>query len=294
MKPSHHSTDKPSLDPTQPASFVPPWDLPSDSAAAPNPFDVPAWCGATNFVVSASTPAPAMALYLIEPGTTAAVSVADLHQDGIGDCFLISSIGELVLTDPNAIQSMIHQNANGTETVTLHVEANGRLPSPDYAGAFKAVTEVVTNTFPSDSVNSGATQDVVNGVKEIWPQVLEKAFAELNGGYEAITNGGYPTAAMEALTGMDATSLWLPQQPLSLAALQGYIKAGDMLTFDTSADPVGYGLYGDHCYMFEGLTTTNGTPMIKLGNPWGVDQPAGIPLSKLSPDFMQVDIGHHG
>ncbi len=235
-----------------------------------------------------------MALYLTEPGDKAAISVDDLHQDGIGDCFLISSIGELARTDPSAIRSMIHKDGNGAETVTLHVEANGSLPTPGYDGAFTSVSEVVTNVFPDNSVDSGASQDVVDGVKEIWPQVLEKAVAELNGGYGALANGGYPFVAMDELTGVAATWLWLPQQPLTLTALEHYIKAGDMITFDTPASPPGYNLVGDHSYMFEGLSTSGGTPMITLGNPWGSDQPAAIPLSQVSNNFLQVDIGHHG
>jgi hypothetical protein len=235
-----------------------------------------------------------MALYLREPGDKTPISVDDLHQDGIGDCFLVSSIGELARTDPAAIRSMIHKNSNGTESVTLHVESNGSLPTPGYAGPFTSVTEVVTNVFAGDSVNSGSSQDVVNGVKEIWPQVLEKAVAELNGGYSAISNGGYPFVAMDELTGVAATWLWLPFSPLTLSALQGYIKAGDMITFDTPASPPGYNLVGDHSYMFEGLSNVGGTPMITLGNPWGTDQPAAIPLSQVSNNFVQVDIGHHG
>jgi hypothetical protein len=243
-------------------------------------------------IVAAATPAPT-ALYIEQPGATTAISLADLHQDGLGDCFLISSIGELALTDPSAIQNMIKQNGDGTETVTLHTEANGKLPVPGYVGAFKTVTETVTNVFASNSVNSGSGQDVYNGIKETWPQVLEKAVAQLDGGYAAIANGGYPFVAMEELAGVQATWLYLPQQSLSLTALQSYVKAGDMLTFDTISNPTGYNLVGGHSYMFEGLSTAGGTPTITLGNPWGTDQPAAIPLSKLASDFIQVDIGHH-
>jgi Calpain family cysteine protease len=243
-------------------------------------------------VAAAAT--PSMALYLTEPGTTTAISVADLHQDGLGDCFLISSIGELALTDPAAISAMIKANSNGTETVTLHVEANGKLPVPGYSGAFKSVTETVTNSFDPNAVNSAAGQDVINGVKEIWPQVIEKAVAELNGGYNAIAGGGYPFVAMDELTGVAATWLYLPQQALTLSALQGYIKAGDMLTFDTVAHPTGYNLVGGHSYMFEALNGSGSTATVTLGNPWGVDQPGAIPLSKLAGNIIQVDIGHHG
>jgi hypothetical protein len=241
---------------------------------------------------SASSTTPGMTLYEVEPGTSSAISVADLHQDGLGDCFLIASIGELALTDPSAIQNMITQNSNGTETVTLHVASTGKLAGLDYTGKWATVNEVVTNSFDPNSVNSAAGQDVVNGVKEIWPQVIEKAVAQLYGGYQNIENGGYVPLAMQALTGQTATWLSLPGQSLTAAALTGDIKASDMITFDTGAKPTGYGLVGGHAYMFESYNASNGT--VTLGNPWGVDQPSAIPLSKIASNFAEIDIGHHG
>ena len=56
------------------------------------------------------------------------------------------------------------------------------------------------------SVNNGASQDVLNGRKEIWPQVLEKAVATLDGGYGAIANGGNPMIALQELTGRAAST----------------------------------------------------------------------------------------
>ena len=128
-------------------------------------------------------------LYLQEAGDPALISVNDIHQGQIGDCFLLSSIGELALWHPSAIMNMIRVNADGTETVTLYVAASGALPSFGTT-SFKPVSVTVNNIFPSNAVNNGASQDVLNGQKEIWVQVLEKAVATLNGGYNTIANGG--------------------------------------------------------------------------------------------------------
>ena len=247
-------------------------------------------------MVSASTPSAVGAtaaltdvLYLQEAGNSSLISVYDINQGQIGDCFLLSSIGEIALWHPSAIMSMIQANANGTETVTLHLAANGSLPTFGTT-SFETVSITVSNTFPSDAVNNGATQDVANGEKEIWVQVLEKAVATLGGGYNSIANGGNPMIAMEELTGQAATSM--SPGSLTVQDLQSDMAAGDLIVMDTaSSGSLPYGLYNDHAYMFESVTTVGGTPMVQLLNPWGFDEPSAIPLSQLSQGIVEVDIG---
>ena len=229
------------------------------------------------------------ALYLVEAGDKSAVAQSDIHQGQIGDCYLLSPIGDLANGHANLITNMIHANANGTETVTLYKALNGSAAMPG-ATAFKAITETVTNLFPTNGVNNGGTQDVVNGVKEIWAQVLENAAAQAGGGYAGIGSGGNPAMAMEELTGHTATG-YAPSA-LTAAALQGFGAAGDIMTFDTknSSSPA-YNLVGGHAYMFNGVVSTATGPAVSLANPWGFDQPSLIPVSKLSSVFAEIDVG---
>ena len=60
---------------------------------------------------------------------------------------------------------------------------------------------------------------MLNGQKEIWVQVLEKAVATLGGGYNSIANGGNPMIAMEELTGQAAT--YMSPSALTVQELQG-------------------------------------------------------------------------
>ena len=260
---------------------------PDTSLGTPGPE---AWTGsqqavtALNVTVAAvsvvrTTASLTQVLFLQEAGDPALISVNDIHQGQIGDCFLLSSIGELALWYPSAITNMIRVNADGTETVTLYVAASGALPTFGTT-SFKAVSVTVDNIFPSNAVNNGASQDVLNGQKEIWVQVLEKAVATLNGGYNAIANGGYPVISMEELTGQAAT--WISTNSLTLQLLQSYMAAGDLIVMDTpSSGSLAYNLVNSHAYMFESLTMVSGTPMVQLGNPWGSYQPSAIPLSQL-------------
>jgi hypothetical protein len=239
---------------------------------------------------ASATAALTQTLYLTEPGTTSAISVSDINQGQLGDCFLLSPIGEEALFHPTAISNMIHDNGNGTETVTLYVDKNGRLPTFNTT-SFKATTVTINNIFSSASVNSGTTQDVVGNQKEIWPQVIEKAVATLDGGYNAIADGGYPMLAMEQLTGHTAT--YMASSSLTPAALQQDVSAGDLITMDTSSRGLSYGLVPSHCYMFDKIIGSGSSAAVQLLNPWGFDQPAAIPLSGLAHSgIIQVDVGH--
>lgn len=263
-------------------------DMTADWSAVPDPAtQTPG--AASQMLLQVSKPASLVdTLYLREPGDTTAISVHDLYQGQIGDCFLISPIGEIALTNPAAIAKMIQSNANGTETVTLYIGANGRLPTYGTT-QFRAVAVTVNNVFPSYGVDNGATQDVVGNQKEIWPQVLEKAVAALDGGYGAIADGGSPIIAMEELTGRPAT--YISPSSATLAALEKYVGAGDLVVFDTlSKSGLPDILVSNHAYMLEAVSPASGGTLT-LGNPWGKDQPGALLVSQLSKAIAEIDLG---
>jgi hypothetical protein len=229
-------------------------------------------------------------LYLKEPADTNAISINDIHQGQLDDCFLLSSIGEIVRQSPAFISNMIHVNSNGTETLRLYGAASGSLPTWGTT-SYKPIFETVTNTFSTTGVNSGATQDVVGNQKEIWPQVIEKAVAQLDGGYQAISAGGSPVIAMEELTGHAATFM-APAQ-LTLATLSSLVAAHDLITMLTPHTGVlPNGLLNGHAYMFEGTSGSGTATSVNLGNPWGYDQPKPLLLSQLSHGITEVEVGH--
>jgi hypothetical protein len=253
-------------------------DLTQTNFILPQPDPYVPLPDATAASTSISTTSSADVLYLLQPGDPTAIDINDVNQGQIGDCFLLSSMCELALYDPNAIMNMIHANADGTETVTLYTNSDGSLvnistyQSPSTA-TFRAVSVTVNNTFPSDAVNND--QPPVNGQTEIWVQVLEEAVATLYSaggadtvGYALLNNGGFSLGAMEVLTGLPGSSTGEPT--ITAAQLTSDVAAGDLITISTTgAASKTLDLVEDHEYAFEGITTVNGTPMVQLYNPWG-------------------------
>lgn len=265
-------------------------DFSDDTSDPTLAASTPAFGAITPEMVGAVAPLTQV-LYLTEPGNTNAIAVSDINQGQIGDCFLLSSIGEIARLKPSFISNMIHQNANGTETVTLYSASLTTI-----AGSkLTQVSETVTNVFQNTSVNN-STQDVLKGQKEIWVQVLEKADAQLCGGSGAntlapISNGGYPVVAMAQLTGHTG-SITTPAY-LTLTGLLQDIAANDLLVFDTKASGVlPNGLFNDHAYMFDHLTGSGANTMVCLDNPWGFANPTPILFSTLAKGIAEIDIGH--
>jgi Calpain family cysteine protease len=119
-------------------------------------------------------------------GDERAVDMNDVAQGAIGDCYLISAMIAVARTDPQAIEDMILDNGDGTYKVRLW--DLGR----DFAGA--SVT--VDDQFPATGrgryakpafARLGDQREVDGEVQhELWPLIIEKAWAKYRGGYEHI------------------------------------------------------------------------------------------------------------
>ena len=210
-------------------------------------------------------------LYLTEAGDKTPISMNDIHQGQIGDCFLVSPMGDLAATHPNLVQSMIHANADGSETVTLHLAQNGSLAMPG-ATAFKTMTTTVTNVFPTYSVNNGA----ISGRRRLAKGDLGAGAGEsgrpTRRRLQQHRRGGNPAMAMQELTGHTAYAY----NPASMTAavLQTFATAGDLITFDTkNSSALGDNLVGNHAYMFNGVVNTAAGSAVSLVQSVGL-QPA--------------------
>jgi hypothetical protein len=208
-------------------------------------------------------------------GPTGAPTDEDVNQGYLGDCYFLSSLGEIALKDPSAIESMISSNGNGTYGVRFMVDGQ-----PDYV--------TVNSELPVMGAGyewaNGSTQEFASGNADDWVQLIEKAYAELNAqtaaphgmelnsasdSYEGIAAGN--ASALTLLTGQSETGYALnPHDSASaLASIMSTVasafSAGEEILMSTPASSNG-NLVGDHMYMVTGINAATDTFTIE--NPW--------------------------
>ncbi len=250
---------------------------------------------------------PGQQLYLKEAGDTQEISDTDIHQGKLGDCYLLSSIGEIARINPDIIRKMIKDNGDGTYTVTLHRRKTGlgAFVAGLFGGhpEFEDVQETVDGNFPTatghnqGSANQAPGQDEAGSKKEIWVQVLEKAYAKLHGGYSKIGDGDWPKEAMEALTGQEATHN-VVSGSTKLSDLQAAFNARKPVVINTpKSNTLPFGLVGPHAYMLEDIKTgAGGRATLVLRNPWGNNPGStsallNVPFEQLTAAVGSIDIG---
>jgi len=250
-------------------------------------------------------------------------SLNDIHQGGYGDCGFLASLGALAQNDPNAIKDMIHDNGNGTYTVTFHVQNSDFRDLWGYGNSYTTRQVTISAKDISPSVARGWHD---NGKQVIWPAVIEAAYAKMhdtkifghgldinslgingldinelgiNSGY---SNVGWPQPVLENLTGHDAQSY----NPLVFlivegAGLKSQFDSGKLITVSTpesdgtqdghdkGLNP--YGLIAGHAYTVTNVYMKNGQEYVSLSNPWGFGQPRDIPLSALPKVSDNIAVG---
>ncbi len=161
-------------------------------------------------------------------------SAKDAEQGGIGDCFLIAAMGAVAESRPDIIKKMIQPNKpSKSYTVTFYeVQRNG---------TYKPTAPIKVDAwFPT---KDGKFQYTLQGTsisldgKPLWPAIVEKAYAQWQGGYDKLDQGGWSGDVMSAMVGADS----VPRDPQDYkpAELSDLIKkahdAGKAMTAYTPA-----------------------------------------------------------
>jgi hypothetical protein len=231
-----------------------------------------------------------------------AFAPTDIHQRRLGDCSLMGTLAGLAATPAGRalLHDAITENRDNSGavisyTVTLYKPDDTRFPR-----VFLACKVEVVPEFPRGAHADPAT-DQSKTKNEIWPLVIEKAYAEVRGGYDQIGCGGTVYGAMTALTGtfpQHREPGWLfgytskdllrdlaAGKTIVLSTPKEDKLAASRARFPTESSNIAK----EHAYAVLGTTTTEGANvMVRLYNPWG--EQFSIPLNHLSKWFCEVDV----
>jgi len=198
------------------------------------------------------------------------ISAKDPEQLYLGDCYLLAAMSSVAHMTPEAIDKLFKKLPGGKYEVTL------------YSQRGRPQKVIIDADLPRNNWY-GYVYARARDPKELWPALLEKAFAKRAGGYPKI-DGGLSSEAMTALTGKKSVDTLtrgnrITEQQM-FDKIHAAVKAKKPITASTygesSADKYeGRNIFADHTYAILGTVREGGKDYVKMRNPWGNTEPSG-------------------
>jgi len=230
----------------------------------------------------------------------------DVEQGQVADCFLAAALATVAMQNPELIENAITPPAKegGNYKVKLYkktsflgfdtgYEQKEFSVSPEFA-----IAKRVKDGKESEVDAHMGIGDEKDGKKEIWPLLIEKAYAMMiadgnaDKGIEKLNKGGDPALIMEALSGKSSSDK--DSDEVTLTSLEEFLTTKQGVTFVSLAKDDGDGkkLYDEgilfewHIYYLLSVDKTAKT--ITLGNPWGEEYAVTIPFADVEDNFRSI------
>ncbi|MDX2241159.1 MAG: C2 family cysteine protease [Leptolyngbyaceae cyanobacterium bins.302] len=208
------------------------------------------------------------------------ISVNDVNQGSLGDCYFIASLGAFANDRPSVIQNMFIDNGDGTFTV--------RFFKPDGSADYVTVDRFLPVNTSTNRLNyagrdyEGLWNDANN---ELWVALAEKAYAQVNqSGYidrgnvntYAALESGWMAPVMQQITGVASSDRWITS--MTSTELINLVNAATTPITAGFVSGGGFGVVNSHAYTITSYNSATGR--FHLHNPWG-DTHADVTFAQL-------------
>jgi WXG100 family type VII secretion target len=227
---------------------------------------------------------------------------SDADQNQLRDCYLVSSLASLAAQNREVIRRAIKPNRDGTYTVTFYRKEEKFMGL--FGGGYEKVQVTVRPTFPVLADGSRPyiieDQDTNKRGRELWPALMEKAYAKFIGGnndlraYNELNHqDGTVHKALQALTGVDSETRRPEHYSINeLARMEREGHAIVLSSFEDGSKKDRYKngeLVAEHAYYVTDVNTETGKVTIR--NPWGWNhKPIKIPYNELNDYFAKITV----
>ncbi|CAG9327882.1 unnamed protein product [Blepharisma stoltei] len=207
------------------------------------------------------------------------VSPEDIKQGALGDCYFLSALCVLGVNPKEQPNNASGESLNRVENIF-----KGEKPDPK-CGAYimkfyrngDEVYIIVDDVFPINEQGEWAFARTVSGT-ELWPMLLEKAYAKLYGSYDSIA-AGKVHYALEDLTKGAPEEIRLESAQNNSDALWSkmlnFYENGYLMGAGSPENPQGdlavseNGIVQGHAYAILNIIELDGERLINLKNPHG-------------------------
>lgn len=229
-------------------------------------------------------------LFIKAENSKSKVEIDDIKQGEIGNCYFMSAIGAIANSNPELIENMIFKNSNNTYTIKFYNE--------------NIVESFITldDKFWQDENNIPIYAQIGNqdgDKKEIWPMLLEKAWAKINNGYANIIGDSknFKIDYGLALTGMfsDYKSI---NEDIDLNEIEKIFKDHfndnklpitlTSLNEDCKREGEAPGLIKNHAYALKEYNSNKKT--VSIFNPHGNNHFNNVPIDFIKRNFQGIHL----